>query len=477
MEKIAVGPEARGVIDLRDSPTDNLSRIAAAKGTRVRDLTVVVLDRPRHEDLVAEIRDAGARLKLIIDGDVAGALMSAMTGTGIDALMGIGGSPEAVIAACALKCVGGDMQGRLWARNDEERAARQATIRSTSIASGASTTSSRARKRSSRQPASPMANCSTACTTAHSGRHHAFAGDARTLRHRPLHHDHPPPRQAGVARHDSLGLTGATAMSRAAEHVSALFAFVCWGLSFRAELCHFGFAGNLSANVRRFLDCRAWSGMTAVTPVFALRTNGELLVPETSIIPHTCTHRLRHVEFRAHEDLSARCPLRRQAPPPCTRCVAGLNRLNQTASVQWIAGRGEVDVNAPLEAQWTLARTCGPPRSHACDKASPPGRWSTGTTRSGTACAHCLQGRCEQHGSHAASPLRFAHAKGAEPLSSRLRVADDFAVVCRDLEGRLRRDHRRTARPARRRHRPASAGSRFPGIPGAAGCRRPSLAG
>ncbi|HYI26004.1 MAG TPA: class II fructose-bisphosphatase [Thermomicrobiales bacterium] len=121
MEKIAVGPEARGVIDLRDSPTDNLVRIAAAKGTRVRDLTVVVLDRPRHEDLVAEIRDAGARLKLIFDGDVAGALMSAMTGTGIDALMGIGGSPEAVIAACALKCVGGDMQGRLWVRNDEER--------------------------------------------------------------------------------------------------------------------------------------------------------------------------------------------------------------------------------------------------------------------------------------------------------------------------------------------------------------------
>jgi fructose-1,6-bisphosphatase II len=122
MEKIAVGPEAKGAIDLRDSASDNLARIAAAKGARVRDLTVVVLDRPRHEDLIAEIRDAGARLKLIIDGDVAGALMSAMTGTGIDALMGIGGSPEAVIAACALKCVGGDMQGRLWARNDEERA-------------------------------------------------------------------------------------------------------------------------------------------------------------------------------------------------------------------------------------------------------------------------------------------------------------------------------------------------------------------
>ncbi len=121
MEKIAVGPAARGVIDLRDSPTDNLVRIAAATGRRVQDLTVVVLDRPRHDDLIAEIRDAGARLRMIVDGDVAGALAAAMSGTGIDALMSIGGSPEAVIAACALKCVGGDMQCRLWARNDEER--------------------------------------------------------------------------------------------------------------------------------------------------------------------------------------------------------------------------------------------------------------------------------------------------------------------------------------------------------------------
>jgi fructose-1,6-bisphosphatase II len=122
MEKIAVGPAARGAIDLRDSPTDNLIRIAEKTGRKVNDLTVVVLDRPRHDDLIAEIRDAGARLKMIMDGDVAGGLMAAMTGTGIDALMGIGGSPEAVITACALKCVGGDMQCRLSPRNDEERA-------------------------------------------------------------------------------------------------------------------------------------------------------------------------------------------------------------------------------------------------------------------------------------------------------------------------------------------------------------------
>ncbi len=122
MEKIAVGPAAKGAIDLRDSPTDNLIRIAEKTGRKVNDLTVVVLDRPRHDDLIAEIRDAGARLKMIMDGDVAGGLMAAMSGTGIDALMGIGGSPEAVITACALKCVGGDMQCRLSPRNDEERA-------------------------------------------------------------------------------------------------------------------------------------------------------------------------------------------------------------------------------------------------------------------------------------------------------------------------------------------------------------------
>ena len=122
MDKIAVGPDARGTIDLRDTPAQNLTRIAEAKGRKVDDLTVVVLDRPRHQQLILEIRDAGARLKLILDGDVAGALMSTMDGTGIDAMMGIGGSPEAVIAACALKCVGGDMQCRVWPRNDEERA-------------------------------------------------------------------------------------------------------------------------------------------------------------------------------------------------------------------------------------------------------------------------------------------------------------------------------------------------------------------
>lgn len=122
MEKIAVGPDAKGVIDLNSSVADNLERVAEAKKRKVDDLTIVVLDRPRHEQLIRDIRDAGARLKLISDGDVAGSLMAAMQGTGIDVLMGTGGSPEAVISACALKCVGGDMQCRLSPRNDDERA-------------------------------------------------------------------------------------------------------------------------------------------------------------------------------------------------------------------------------------------------------------------------------------------------------------------------------------------------------------------
>ena len=120
MEKIAVGPEAAGAIDINDSVEANLRRIATAKHREVPDLTVVILDRPRHETLIQEVRAAGARIKLITDGDVAGAVMTAMSNTGVDVLLGIGGAPEAVVAACALKCIGGDIQCKLWPRNDEE---------------------------------------------------------------------------------------------------------------------------------------------------------------------------------------------------------------------------------------------------------------------------------------------------------------------------------------------------------------------
>ena len=122
MNKIAVGPVARGAIDIRRSATHNLAAIAEAKRVRVADLTAVILDRPRHEELVAEVRKAGVRIRLITDGDVGGAIATADPATGIDVLLGVGGAPEGVLAAAALRCFGGDMQGMLQFRNDEERA-------------------------------------------------------------------------------------------------------------------------------------------------------------------------------------------------------------------------------------------------------------------------------------------------------------------------------------------------------------------
>jgi fructose-1,6-bisphosphatase II len=121
MDKIAVGPAARGVVDLDKSPTENLKAIAAAKDMYVEDLTAVVLDRERHQKLIAEVRKAGARVKLISDGDVSAAISACMDGTGIDVLFGSGGAPEGVLAAAALRCLGGDLQGRLVYRNDTER--------------------------------------------------------------------------------------------------------------------------------------------------------------------------------------------------------------------------------------------------------------------------------------------------------------------------------------------------------------------
>ncbi len=123
MEKIAVGPESAGAIDITASPTENLKAVAKAKGESVRDMTAVILERDRHGDLIAEVRAAGARIRLIQDGDVIGAVSTAWPDTGADILFGIGGTPEGVIAAAAMKCMGGEIQGRLWPRNDEERQA------------------------------------------------------------------------------------------------------------------------------------------------------------------------------------------------------------------------------------------------------------------------------------------------------------------------------------------------------------------
>ncbi|MDD0853070.1 class II fructose-bisphosphatase [Halobacteriovorax sp. GB3] len=120
MQKIACGPEGKGVIDIRDSAAENLKRLAEAKKCRVQDLTAVILDRPRHAELIQEVREAGARIQLIGDGDVSAAIATCNPNSGVDILFGTGGAPEGVIAAAALRCTGGDFQGILRPRNDEE---------------------------------------------------------------------------------------------------------------------------------------------------------------------------------------------------------------------------------------------------------------------------------------------------------------------------------------------------------------------
>ncbi len=121
MEKIAVGPSLVGVCSVEMSATENIRAVAAAKKSDTTDITVVILERDRHDDLIAEVRESGARIRLIPDGDVAGAISTAWPDSGADILFGIGGTPEGVIAAAALKCMGGELMGRLWPRNDEER--------------------------------------------------------------------------------------------------------------------------------------------------------------------------------------------------------------------------------------------------------------------------------------------------------------------------------------------------------------------
>src|SRR5918994_1479996 len=121
MEKLVTGPEAADVVDIRLPVKENIARVAKAKGLSSHDVTVVMLDRPRHAKLAEDIRETGARIKYITDGDVAGAIMAARPDTGVDLLLGVGGTPEGIIAACAMKCVGGKIQGRLWPQDDDER--------------------------------------------------------------------------------------------------------------------------------------------------------------------------------------------------------------------------------------------------------------------------------------------------------------------------------------------------------------------
>jgi fructose-1,6-bisphosphatase II len=121
MEKLVTGPEAAAEVDITAPVEENVRAVARAKGSSASEVTVVILDRPRHEELVKQVRATGARIKFISDGDVAGAIMAARPDTGVDLLLGIGGTPEGIIAACAMKCLGGVIQGRLWPRNDAER--------------------------------------------------------------------------------------------------------------------------------------------------------------------------------------------------------------------------------------------------------------------------------------------------------------------------------------------------------------------
>lgn len=121
MDKIAAGPEAKDVIDIEAPVEENLRRVAKVRGEDVDDLMVVILDRPRHADLISRVRNVGARIMLIPDGDVAGAIMTSMPGSKVDLLLGIGGTPEGVLSACAMRCLGGNIQGKLYARSDEER--------------------------------------------------------------------------------------------------------------------------------------------------------------------------------------------------------------------------------------------------------------------------------------------------------------------------------------------------------------------
>ncbi|NOQ39011.1 MAG: fructose-bisphosphatase class II, partial [Anaerolineales bacterium] len=121
MDKIAVGPRAKGLIDIEAPLRENLEKIALSENKSINDLTVVMLQRPRHDELIREVREIGARIRLIPDGDVAGALMTCLPESGIDVLLGVGGTPEGILAACAIRAMGGELQGKLYIRNEEEK--------------------------------------------------------------------------------------------------------------------------------------------------------------------------------------------------------------------------------------------------------------------------------------------------------------------------------------------------------------------
>ena len=203
MEKIAVGPEAADAIDLDASPTENVQAVAAAKGMRVSDLTVVVLERERHEALIAELRASGARVNLIRDGDVAPSIAACQPSTGVDMLMGIGGTPEGVISAAAIKCMGGAIQGRLWPRNEGERTALvDGRLRPRPRAHGRRPRRRRGRVRGGDRGDGRLAPARGAHER--HGRRDGVDRDAVALRHRAAHSRVPPERQAGEPANGGL---------------------------------------------------------------------------------------------------------------------------------------------------------------------------------------------------------------------------------------------------------------------------------
>ena len=206
MSKIAVGPDAAGSIDITATPTQNLRWIAKAKGESVRDLTVVILDRPRHEELIAEVRASGARIKLIGDGDIFGAIATAWPEAGVDVLFGVGGTPEGVIAAAALKCMGGEIQAQLWPRSDDERDLAIATgydvdavLTTDDLVAG--------RQRLLRGNRHHRWRTAPRRALQPARRQHAEPGDALAQRHGPPGRRAPPPRQARRLRRRRLQLT------------------------------------------------------------------------------------------------------------------------------------------------------------------------------------------------------------------------------------------------------------------------------
>ncbi len=205
MDKLATGPEAADQVDIRLPVKENIARVAKAKGLSIHDVTVVLLDRPRHAKLVDEIRETGARIKYITDGDVAGAIMAARPDTGVDLMLGVGGTPEGIITACAMKCIGGTIQGQLWPQDDDERQRAldaghdldaDFVLGTDDLVTG--------RRRVLRGHRDHRRRADAWRALPRRRHHDALPGDALAQRHRPIDHGRAPALEATRSLHDRL---------------------------------------------------------------------------------------------------------------------------------------------------------------------------------------------------------------------------------------------------------------------------------